>query len=312
MGAAWRADTRRVRAADPGELPARVPDLVDAPAGARRIVGPFEPAFEAAAPKLADLLAPVWAGLDTDWNQGAALATGARRIQRLAAGRAPRAAGDRSLPGRPRTRWSGPSTTRPAPRRRCRPPGASSRICSALRRPSGWGTQSLAAASLATVAAAVQRAASAAADIDDWVALQAVWTPLRDGPLSAAAAWALSPSGHGARGNLAGVFEQRFHELWLASVIDESPMLAEFRGEEHAEALERFKQLDRMWIEARAQAGCRRCGCEPSPRADRRARRGSKAFVLENEIGRSGGTMPLCAACFTRPRGRPGDSSPAS
>jgi very-short-patch-repair endonuclease len=158
---------------------------------------------------------------------------------------------------------------------------------------SAWlNAPGIADASLPALGAAADRAAAAAGEIDDWVAFQAIWTPLRAGPLSEAAAWALSPAGKGARGNLAGVLERRFYEIWLEGVIDESKILSDFHGEEHSEALERFKQLDRLWIEAtrsRVAAVLR----ERRPEMAGNSRRGSKAGVLEAEIRKKRRHMPL-------------------
>jgi hypothetical protein len=83
MGAVWRDDSRRLRAASAGELPPRL-ELIDALTALVEASG-LRARIEARVPKLRDLLAAVWAGLDTPWNAVQGLAEAARRIQRLAA-----------------------------------------------------------------------------------------------------------------------------------------------------------------------------------------------------------------------------------
>ena len=154
------------------------------------------------------------------------------------------------------------------------------------------GTESIVTASLATVAAALERAASAAADTDDWVALQAIWTPLVKGRSARPPRGRCRPPGQSARGNLAAVFEQRFHELWLASVIDESPILGDFRRGTHRGIGTLQGARIGMWIEA-TQSRLSEVLRTRRPALTGAARRGSKAFVLENEIRKKRRHMPL-------------------
>ena len=80
--------------------------------------------------------------------------------------------------------------------------------------------------------------------------VQCDFDPGLNGPLRAAAEWAVSAAGEPARGHLAEVFEQRAYELWLETVVDEARVLAEFDGDEHADLTEKFRELDRLWIKA--------------------------------------------------------------
>ena len=117
--------------------------------------------------------------------------------------------------------------------------------------------------------------------------------------LGAAATWAVSPAARDARGKLADVFERRIYELWIESVIDEAPVLADFHGEDHAVILDRFRELDRLWIEA-TRSRVARALRERQPALSGTSRHGSKLAVLEAEFRKKRRHLPIRACSEKR------------
>ena len=156
-----------------------------------------------------------------------------------------------------------------------------------------WCDQaSLAEADLGRLEAALDKIDRRFADLDDWVAFNAVWKEVTAGMLGAAATWAVSPAARDARSKLAEVFERRIYELWIESVIDEAAVLADFHGEDHAVILERFRELDRLWIEA-TRSRVARALRERQPELSGTSRRGSKLAVLEAEFRKKRRHLPI-------------------
>jgi very-short-patch-repair endonuclease len=156
-----------------------------------------------------------------------------------------------------------------------------------------WCDQaSLAEADLGRLEAALDEIDRRFADLDDWVAWSATWKEVSAGMLGAAATWAVSPAAREARGKLTDAFERRIYELWTESVIDEAPVLADFHGEDHAVVLDRFRELDRLWIEA-TRARVARALRERQPELSGTSRRGSKLAVLEAEFRKKRRHLPI-------------------
>jgi very-short-patch-repair endonuclease len=289
LGGSWRADSQRLRAACRDRLPPRaqlleaLTALAEGASLRRRIDERGRP--------YRDLLGERWRGVDTDWDAVEALVAAIRRLQRFAHATGVTAAVvDRCLAGR-----EGLGRALDAARERVTAlRGAWTAWNDATGASDGaWtATAGIGDARLASLAATLQRAEGALDSLDDWVAFNAVKTQLDGGPLRAAAAWALSPAGRPARGTLAQVFEQRAYELWLQTVVDEARALAEFHGDEHAELRERFRQLDRLWIEATRGRVASALGAR-RPQLSGGARRDSKVGILEAEMRKKKRHMPL-------------------
>ena len=290
LGATWRADTRRLIAATTtGKLPPR-PALVNA-LGALAKSAALRAAVEKNGASLADLLAQTWAGVDTDWHAVEMTVRGARLVQRLAV--------DHGLQDDVVSRCL---SQRPELLRAAERASAAGKIFRDAW--SAWTDvttssdqmwcdhASLAEADLGRLEAALDKIDRRFADLDDWVAFNAVWKEVTAGMLGAAATWAVSPAARDARGKLAQVFERRIYELWIESVIDEAPVLADFHGEDHAVILERFRELDRLWIEA-TRSRLARALRERQPELSGTARRGSKLAVLEAEFRKKRRHLPI-------------------
>jgi very-short-patch-repair endonuclease len=289
LGSEWRADTRRLRGACSGQLPPRV-ELIDALAALVE-ASALRERIETRASSFGDLLATAWRGVDTDWGSIDALANASRRIQRISAQAGlsdavvDQCLADRNALARASAEISGLEAAFRT---------AWTTLSNALSTDgSAWlDSTTIDDASLSVLTAALDRASKTISELDEWVSFYSIWNRLREGTLNAFSVWALSEHGKAARGNLAAVFERRFYELWLEAVVDESGILADFHGDEHDEALERFKALDRLWIEAtkdRVSALLR----ERLPATTGDARQGSKAGVLGNEIRKKRNRMPL-------------------
>lgn len=291
LGTTWRADARRLRAvSSSGQLPPR-PALVSALSALTKCVD-LRATIEKLGSALADLLTDGWAGVGTDWRAVEALAHGAREVQRLATeARLPPNVVNRCLTERNRllqavaqvsetgrifseawTTWT--ETTESSDQGWCR-------------------NKTLLEADLDQLAVTLEETERRAADIDDWVAFNSIWREVTTQELEPVAAWAVSAGARAARGKLAEVFERRLYELWIEGVIDEIPILADFHGEDHAVVLDRFRELDRLWIEA-TRTRVARALRERRPEMPGTApRRGSKLAVLEGEIRKKKRHIPL-------------------
>jgi very-short-patch-repair endonuclease len=290
LGATWRADTQRLRAATTsGQLPSR-PELVGA-LGALTKSASLRISIEKRGPGLADLLTSTWRGVETDWRALETGVRGARQIQRLA--------GEKGLSADGTSRCLRERSEARRAAERVRAAGQAFREAwkawteATASTDGAWFEQtSLGEIDLDVVAAALEQVDRRFAELDDWVAYTAIVSEVSAGFLEPAATWAVSPAGAPARGRLAEVFERRIYELWIEGAIDESPILADFHGEDHAVTLERFQELDRLWIEAtRTRVG--RTLRAQRPEMSGTARRGSKLAVVEAEIRKKRRHLPL-------------------
>jgi very-short-patch-repair endonuclease len=289
LGAIWRGDTRRLRAAAAGDLPARKALLEPLSALAKSAA--LRTGIEKTEQLYSDLLAAVWSGVDGDWGVVETAIRGARKVRRLAAETkldaqvVERCLSDRAglLRGREQvldnvrafrstwTEWIEVTASSEA----------------------AWLGQTIVSdADFERLGVALEVLSRRVLELDDWVAYESIRKQLAGGPLAAAVVWAASSGAREARGRLEGLFERRFYELWAESVIDETPILSEFRGEEHSVTLERFKELDRLWIEA-TQARVAHTLRAGRPELTGRSRRGSKIAILEAEIRKKRRHLPL-------------------
>ncbi len=104
--------------------------------------------------------------------------------------------------------------------------------------------------------------------------------------------WVLSPDGERARGALARVFARHYYRLWLDREVESAEVLREFRGEDQDSRVERFRKLDRAWIElSRRRLRQRLLELRPGLGAD--APRSSKLGIIKAEMRKKTRFMPL-------------------
>jgi very-short-patch-repair endonuclease len=138
----------------------------------------------------------------------------------------------------------------------------------------------------------VLRALEAFEGLQDWADLNAAIAATRSAPVEPFVSWALSPGGRDARGRLASAFLRHFYRLWTDAAIERSEPLSAFRGEDHEALVERFRALDREWLEAskRRLADLVRAS---RPDMTRASSRESKLGVVQAEIRKQRNIMPL-------------------
>lgn len=86
-------------------------------------------------------------------------------------------------------------------------------------------------------------------------------------------------------------FQRQFLRLWLDRAIGRSPVLRDFQSGDHEATVERFRGLDRAWLElSRARLARRLRGKRPNLDA---AGKGSKVGILKAEMRKKSRHMPL-------------------
>jgi len=148
------------------------------------------------------------------------------------------------------------------------------------------------AVSLSDVAARLDEIAEGAGSLQDWVDYCAVRQPLREGPIAAFLAWAESPKGEPARGQLGKTFIRHFYRLWIDTAFGQRKILGEFRGEDQRALIDRFARADRGWIKgmrSRLAAMIR----AHRPDMSYAAHKTSKLGIVQAEIRKKRRHMPL-------------------
>ena len=288
LGSDWRADTKRLRDVCLGKLPSRT-HLLE-PLAALAEGAALRTSIEERGRAYRDLLCD-WQAEKTDWVVLDRTVVAARRVQRLARdAHLDSSAVDRCLAERTALAVTVGRAEQAA--RALRAIWRSWVEATGSTDVAWTGAPVLIDASLKDLAASLERADRAWPDLDDWIGYQAISTQLNAGPLKAAADWAVSPAGRTAGGTLAALFEQRWYELWLEHVVDECPTLAEFHGDEHADVVDRFGDLDRHWIDATRSRVATALRAR-RPQTTGSANRGSKLGRLELEMRKKKGHMPV-------------------
>jgi len=87
------------------------------------------------------------------------------------------------------------------------------------------------------------------------------------------------------------VFSRQFHRIWIDAVMHRTPELRRFRGEDHQRLIERFKKMDREWIELTRK----RLAADIAQRRPRRSQTTSDVGMrtLQAEIRRKRGIKPI-------------------
>ncbi len=87
-------------------------------------------------------------------------------------------------------------------------------------------------------------------------------------------------------------FLRQFYRLWLDHVTRARPALATFRGQDHEKVIERFREVDRQWLEVSRQRLCAQI-YERRPRVGFATSESSGLGILEREIRRRRGIRPI-------------------
>jgi very-short-patch-repair endonuclease len=128
--------------------------------------------------------------------------------------------------------------------------------------------------------------------LDDWIDLRRNVTECSNTALRSYVDWALFGGSNAARGQLAAVFKRQFYRLWLEEAFSGRESLRGFRGQDHESLIEKFRELDKQWIQLTRQRlaavlSARRQGTQQP------AHRLSKLGLLQAEIRKKTRHMPL-------------------
>ncbi len=104
--------------------------------------------------------------------------------------------------------------------------------------------------------------------------------------------WVRGPDSTAARGRLPEAFERQMRRVWVDKVLLTVPTLTGFRGDDHRALLERFRALDRAWLEGNRRRLLDRLAAK-RPAADAGLLGGTKLGLLKAEMRRKRGHMPL-------------------
>jgi len=128
--------------------------------------------------------------------------------------------------------------------------------------------------------------------LDEWIELRRCVTECSNTSLRSYVDWALFGDASLARGRLAPVFRRHFHRLWVEEAFAQRESLRGFRGQDHESVIEKFRELDRQWIQLTRERlaeklASRRQGTQQP------AHRLSKLGMLQAEIRKKSRHMPL-------------------
>lgn len=126
--------------------------------------------------------------------------------------------------------------------------------------------------------------------LDDWSARNRARTEAAAAGLLPLLTWADSsdvPPGEWPR-----AFLRQFYRLWLDHVTRSRPALATFRGQDHEKVIERFREVDKQWLEVSRQRLCAQI-YERRPRVGFATSESSGLGILEREIRRKRGIRPI-------------------
>jgi len=127
--------------------------------------------------------------------------------------------------------------------------------------------------------------------LDDWAARNRARAQAASAGLLPFLTW-LDTTQAAAPSDLPRAFLRQFYRLWLDAVIRARPALAEFRGEDHERIIEKFRDLDRQWLEVSRQRLCAQVH-ERRPRIGFATSESSGLGILEREIRRKRGIKPI-------------------
>ena len=120
------------------------------------------------------------------------------------------------------------------------------------------------------LAARIAETSGAMDRLQEWAELQAALRDARAGAAAPFTDWALGSGGAAARGALAAAFERQFHSLWADRALESLPALRAFHGDDHRALVDRFRLLDRDWIEtSRHRLASSSPAAAPTPRTPR-------------------------------------------
>ncbi len=146
--------------------------------------------------------------------------------------------------------------------------------------------------SFSSVAARMDGLAENMEGLQDWANFQASLSECRGEVTESFLDWALSKSGIVGRGQLESCFLRQFHRLFVDQALDTLETLRDFRGLEQEERIERFCELDHLWIQHNRGRLCRRIQ-DSWPHMGHNAHRNSKLGILQGELGKKRGHMSL-------------------
>ena len=128
--------------------------------------------------------------------------------------------------------------------------------------------------------------------LQDWANFQASIAECQDENTEHFLEWALSKPGITGRGQLDSCFLRQFYRLFVDRALDTLPNLRDFRGMEQEERIERFCELDHLWIRHNQDRLCSHIQ-ERWPHMGHQAHRNSKLGLLQAELGKKRGHMSL-------------------
>jgi very-short-patch-repair endonuclease len=128
--------------------------------------------------------------------------------------------------------------------------------------------------------------------LDDWIDLRRCVTECSNTSLRSYVEWALFGDARIARGRLSPVFRRHFYRLWVEETFAQRESLRKFRGQDHESVIQKFRDLDRQWIQLTRERladklASRRQGTQQP------AHRLSKLGMLQAEIRKKSRHMPL-------------------
>jgi very-short-patch-repair endonuclease len=155
-----------------------------------------------------------------------------------------------------------------------------------------WLKADFSTVDLASVKARLANLPSQIERLDDWIDLRRNVTECSNTSLRSFVEWALFGKASNARGQLAAIFKRHFYRLWLEEAFSTRDSLSGFRGQDHESLIEKFRELDKQWIQLSRQ----RLAAALSARrqvTQQPAHRLSKLGLLQAEIRKKARHMPL-------------------
>ena len=128
--------------------------------------------------------------------------------------------------------------------------------------------------------------------LQDWANFQSSCAECMDEDTKGFLDWALSEKGIAGRGQLESCFLRQFYRLFVDESLETLPRLRDFRGLEQEELIERFRDLDHLWIQHNRDRLCRHIQ-KRWPHMGHNAHRNSKLGILQAELGKKRGHMSL-------------------
>ncbi len=286
----WHSDTRRLKAFSAGALPSPVEQVerLRHLAASRKL----RREIEAEGPALADRLGGLYAGADSDFDALLAFVAAAREMRTMIRGRSLSRhailrileAGDRfGVRERVARGRSALDDFRRAVVHWLETVDAVA---------TAWFGDDLDRTSIAEVQRRFAELETAEESLQDWVDYQGALADLAGPRLKPFLLWALGRDGRPAWGRLSDAFLRQFLFIFADRALEAAPELVRFRGEDHERLIERFRALDRRWLDL-SRRRLQSLLARRRPDFGHDASRESKLGILKHEMRKKRRHMPL-------------------